>query len=231
MSLHLNQQNYARASRSNGGARNPQLAETLSLIRSIGVFLSIAILLRASVVEAFKIPSTSMTPTLEVGDHILVNKLSYGLRLDLIPSFLPVPQFLQETFFEFRYPKRGDVVVFTLPDDTTTPEDESEVNIIKRVIGLPGDVVEVKGTRLFINGELYERDNEYAKWKYGGRKDFPPTKIPPGKVFLLGDNRDQSKDSRFWDAPFLDISRIKGRAFIIYWNSGFHLHRMFGVIH
>lgn len=230
MSLHLNQQNYGR-SNGGGGNRNAQVAETLSLIRSIGVFLFIAILLRASVVEAFKIPSSSMESTLEIGDHILVNKLSYGLRLDLIPSFFPVPKFLQETFFEFRYPKRGDVVVFTLPDNPATPEDESETNIIKRVIGLPGDVVEVRGTRLFINGEQYAKDSDYAKWKQGGRKDFNPEKVPPGYVFLLGDNRDQSKDSRFWDYPFLEISRIKGRAFVIYWNSGFHLDRMFGVIH
>jgi signal peptidase I len=129
-------------------------------------------------------------------------------------------------------PKRGDVVVFTLPDDPKSPElDESETNIIKRVIGLPGDTIEVRGTRLKINGELYEADEEYAIWVLGGRKDFGPVVVPEGSVLLLGDNRDQSKDSRYWGDPFLEVSRIKGRAFVIYWNWPSPLKRIFHIIH
>ncbi len=205
------------AARKNGS----QISDVLSVTRSIALFIGVALLLRASVVEAFKIPSVSMQDTLQIKDHILVNKLSYGLRLPL----------MQKTIFDFRQPKRGDVVVFTLPDDPATPgENESDTNIIKRVIGLPGDTVEVKEQKIFINGELYEKDKNYAKWVNGGTKDFGPGKVPEGRVFLMGDNRDQSRDARFWNDHYLEISRIKGRAFIIYWNSAFMLNRMFTII-
>jgi signal peptidase I len=200
--------------------KNSQWVECFSLIKSLSIFFAIAFLLRASVVEAFKIPSSSMEPTLEIDDHILVNKLSYGLRVPL----------KAESVVEFKMPKRGDVVVFTLPDDPDTPEiDESDTNIIKRVIGLPGDIIMVRGTKLYINGKVYDEDEKYAIWLLGGRKDFGPVTVPPGKVLLLGDNRDQSKDSRFWPDPFLDAKRIKGRAFIIYWNLRL-LGRMFHII-
>lgn len=198
---------------------DPQWIELIGLIKSISIFLAIAFMLRASVVEAFKIPSSSMEPTLEIGDHILVNKLSYGLRLPMV----------QETVVEFRKPKRGDVVVFTLPDNPKTPDiTESNTNIIKRIVGLPGDVIEVKQMEVFINGE--KLSEEYARWLQGGKKDFGPVEIPPGRVLLLGDNRDYSKDSRYWTDPFLETGRIKGRAFIIYWNYQHWLQRMFNVI-
>lgn len=191
-----------------------------SLIKSLAFFAVIAFLLKASVVEAFKIPSSSMEPTLEVGDHILVNKLSYGLQLPLTKG----------TLLNFCSPERGDVVVFTLPDDPATPEiDESETNIIKRVVGLPGDVVQVRGTKLYLNGHPWKEDDRIARWDFGGRKDFGPVLVPAGKVLLLGDNRDQSKDSRYWDDPFLDTHRIKGRAFLVYWNST-PLHGIFNLI-
>ncbi|MCB0358596.1 MAG: signal peptidase I [Bdellovibrionales bacterium] len=195
-----------------------QLSELFSLIRSIAIFLAIAFMLRASVVEAFKIPSASMEPTLQIGDHILVNKLSYGFRLPLVKKAVKV----------FRNPKHGDVVVFTLPDDVQTPEvDESDTNIIKRIVGLPGDVVEIRGTHLFINNRLVT--DEHAVWLQEGVRDFGPEVVPDGKVFLLGDNRDYSKDSRYWDDPFLDIARIKGKAFFIYWSWPL-VKRMFSVI-
>jgi len=198
-----------------------QIVEFLNLIKSLVVFLFIAFLLRGSVVEAFKIPSSSMEPTLQVYDHILVNKLSYGIRVDPITD---------DSLTNFRIPKRGDVVVFKLPDDTKTIIDESDPNIIKRVIGLPGDTVEVKGTNVFINEKRYSKDDEYAIWVEGGRKDFGPITIPQGHVFLMGDNRDQSKDARFWDTPFLNVERIKGRAFVIYWNWPPSFKRMFSLI-
>lgn len=211
---HKNAQNNWHKSR----PVHSQWSEFLSLTKSIAIFLAIAFMLRASVVEAFKIPSQSMEPTLRVGDHILVNKLSYGIRLPLV----------KETLALFREPKRGDVVVFTLPDDPMTPEiDESDTNIIKRVIGLPGDKIEVRGMSVYINDELYP--DERAKWLESGRKNFGPIRVPEGTVLLLGDNRDYSKDSRYWKDPFLDIHRIKGKAFIIYW-SWFAFNRMFDII-
>ena len=201
-----------------GAAPKTDWAEIVSLIKSITLFLCIALLLRASVVEAFKIPSASMEHTLEIGDHILVNKLSYGLRLP----------FIKETISNFRLPAHGEIVVFTLPDDPATPEvDESDTNIIKRVIGLPGDKIEVTGRTLKINDKPIP--DEHAQYIHGGIKNFGPVVVPDGKVLLLGDNRDASKDSRYWRDPFLDISRIKGRAFIIYW-SWYSILRMFTIL-
>ena len=200
-------------------SKNPMTRELFSLLKSIAIFLIIALMLRASVVEAFKIPSSSMEQTLEIGDHILVNKLSYGLRLPLVAR----------SIFQFREPQREDVVVFTLPDKESTPEvDESKTNIIKRVVGLPGDQIALRGTNLYVNGRLYHE--KYSRYLRGGTTDLEPITIPNGHVLLMGDNRDYSKDSRFWDSPFLEIERIKGRAFIIYWNSSFLFGRMFNLI-
>jgi len=199
--------------------RSNELSETLSFIKSITIFFAIALTLRASVVEAFRIPSGSMEPTLEIGDHLLVNKLSYGLRLPLV----------SETVFDYDSPERGDIVVFTRPDDPrTSDQDESDTNIIKRVVGIAGDEVEVRGTYLYINGQ--RQDEDYARWQNGGAHNFSKLKVPEGNIFLLGDNRDLSKDSRFWSPPYLETSRVKGRAFIIFWNSSFSFKRMFNII-
>ena len=202
--------------------KRPAIIEIINFTKSIIVFIGIALLLRASVVEAFKIPSSSMEPTLQIGDHILVNKLSYGLRAPLVST----------TLVQFWEPKREDIVVFTHKDDPKTKEvDESDTNIIKRVVGLPGDTVMVRGTKVYINNQLYSEDERYARWRQGGVKNFGPVKVPEGKVMLLGDNRDYSKDSRYWSDPFLEIERIKGRAFIIYWSSTFLFNRIFNIIH
>lgn len=183
-------------------------AEAISFLKTLAVFLAAAFILRASVVEAFKIPSLSMYPTLKVGDHILVGKLSYGLRLPFVTDSVAL----------FSTPERGDIVVFTRPDEVRTAEDESSINIIKRVVGLPGDTVEVRGTKVFINGK--ELEEPYARYQEHGITEgyFGPDVVPPGHIFLMGDNRDHSKDSRFWENPFLDIHRVKGRAMIIYWS-------------
>lgn len=192
-------------------------SEVKEFAKTLIVFITIALLLRASVVEAYKIPSGSMKPTLEIGDHIIINKLSYGLRL---PFFV-------ETVYNYDTPEHGDVVVFTRPDDPST-------DIIKRVIGIPGDEIEVRGTKVYRNKQAIEES--YAQWVYGGAKDFGPVRVPEGTVLLLGDNRDESKDSRFWTEPdgqvhpFLDIRRIKGRAFLIYWNSSLEFNHLFNWI-
>ncbi|RMD86250.1 MAG: signal peptidase I [Candidatus Dadabacteria bacterium] len=207
--------NNSKSGAIEGGGRS-FLREVFSFFKTLLLFLIIAFILRASFVEAYKIPSGSMIPTLRIGDHILVSKLSYGLR---VPYGIGLPFRIKDTMlFQYDTPKRGDVVVFTRPDDPNTEEDESAINIIKRVIGLPGDVVEVRGTQVFINGQPL--DEPYARWVENGipEGNFGPEKVPEGKVLLLGDNRDRSKDSRFWSYPFLDISRIKGRALIVYWS-------------
>jgi signal peptidase I len=156
--------------------------------------------------ETFKFPSSSMQPTIREGDYILVQKH----RED--PS-------------RFTH---GDIVLFTLPDDPVTPEiDESQTHIIKRLIGLPGDTVEVKGRQVILNGKPI--DEPYASWELGGRKDFEPVVVPENSVFVLGDNRDKSKDSRYIVGTFIPFSRVEGRALYVYWNSKLHFERM-GVI-
>ncbi len=196
------------------------IAEAVSFVQTLCVILSIAFTLRSCIIEPFKIPSGSMKQTLQIGDYILVLKFWYGLRLP----------FITDTVYEWNQPKRGDVVVFTRPDDPRTPrEDDSAIHIIKRVIGLPGDTIEVRPGEIgassgrpsgvvLINGQPLEEP--YAQWVHGGNPDgqFGPRAIPPGHVLLLGDNRDESKDSRFWTDPFLDIKRIKGKAVIIFWS-------------
>jgi signal peptidase I len=157
-----------------------------------------AFLIRGLVVQAFKIPSGSMKPTLQIGDHILVSKFIY----------------------RFTEPKRGDVIVFKYPRD-------ERKDFIKRVVGLPGERVEMRGTTVYINGEPLKE--EYAR--YNGnithRNNFGPVRVPDGHLFVMGDNRDNSKDSRYWG--FLDIKKIKGKAFLIYfsWNRrGDFLHKV-----
>lgn len=184
-----------------------------SVIKSLIFFIGLALFFRASALAAYKIPSGSMEDTLKIGDHIFVNKLSYGFRLP----------FMEKTILDYDYPERGDVVVFTLPEDSST-------DIIKRVIGLPGDLVEVRGMSVYINGEKYTEDEKYAIWRDGGIKDFGPITVPADTVLLLGDNRDKSRDSRFWSEHFLDRKRIVGRAFVIWWNFSNPLDRMFRVI-
>ncbi len=185
--------------------------EAISFVVTVGALLAIAFLfIRPTLLEPFQIPSASMVPTLEIGDRILVNKLSYGLRAPFVTNMLT----------QWSSPTRGEVVVFTRPDERGSIEDESAINIIKRVVGIPGDTVELKGPHLYINGQL--SPEFYARYSAGGTKDFGPETVPAGHVFLLGDNRDNSKDARWWQEPFVDIKRIKGRAFLIYWSwSGF----------
>jgi signal peptidase I len=208
---------------------------------SIGVAVAVALLLRAFVVEAFQIPSGSMIPTLEVGDHIFVSKFAYGIS---------VP-FTNSKFLQLAEPQRGDVIVFKFPNDPS-------IDYIKRVVGLPGDVVEMRGEELYINGRPVPRqklptvyrcndapphpdsgpsvrgalvdDDDCELWletlgkvehetvlePHKGGRDFPRTVVPPDKVFVMGDNRDNSSDSRVWG--FVSHDLIKGKALIVWWS-------------
>jgi signal peptidase I len=166
--------------------------------------LALALIIRAEVVQAFKIPSGSMKPTLLVGDHLLVSKSSYGVKLPFTDVVLaPVGD-----------PERGDVIVFHFP--------ENDKDMIKRIIGLPGDEVEVRGTRVFINGEELEQNwGHYGEGETAFRRDFGPVTVPEGKYFVMGDNRDHSYDSRYWNGGrggFVDRDNILGRAFFIHWS-------------
>jgi signal peptidase I len=172
---------------------------------AIVVALVLALLIRTFVVQAFKIPSGSMEPTLEIGDHILVNKFIYGIKIP----------FTHLSFGAWTQPKRGEVIVFIYPL-------EPEKDFIKRVIGVPGDTVRIVNKKLFINGA--EAQDPHAVYKEDTllpgdaqkRDNFGPITVPPGKIFVLGDNRDRSLDSRFWG--FVPLADVKGKAFIIYWS-------------
>lgn len=156
--------------------------ETLSIL--VMAFI-LSILLKAYVVEARVIPSGSMLPTIQPGDRVLVNKFIY----------------------RFESPQRFDVIVFEPPLETGQHED-----FIKRVIGLPGEIVEVRDGQVFINGEPLKEDFILEKPNYS----YGPVKVPSNCLFVMGDNRNQSFDSHYWD-NWLKIDKVKGEAFYIYW--------------
>ena len=198
---------------------------------SIGLALGVALLLRAFVVEAFQIPSGSMIPTLDVGDHIFVSKFAYAVG---------VP-FTNLKIAELGKPKRGDVVVFKYPPDQS-------IDYIKRVVGLPGETIEVRHNEVFINGRPMAREQLHEPCSPGDGSDeddrrfcevwlehldgkthvthqepirsigsdFGPVTIPPRHYFAMGDNRDNSRDSRVWG--YVPYELIKGRALIVWWS-------------
>ncbi len=219
-------------------------------IEALVTAVLIAFIIRSFVIEPFKIPSSSMVPTLMVGDHIFVNKFIYGFR----------PPFTKKHFFQYKQPERGEVVVFIYP------EDESK-DFIKRVVGLPGDKIEVGGTDVYVNGEKLKREPievkqdpsderaldvigdvwgrnlpfehdweniNFYKEKLGNvehlvqyEKDLylrslghfmapngGKITVPEGMLFVMGDNRDNSSDSREWG--FAPIENLKGKAMFIW---------------
>ena len=179
-------------------------------LEAVIIALVLALFIRTFVVQAFKIPSGSMENTLLVGDHILVNKFSYGIKIPNRMPFSKIKLFKDIRFFE-KMPERGDVIVFEYP------KDESR-DFIKRVIGLPGDLIEIKEQIVYINGKpMEELYAHHSKPPTESERDrLEPRKIPEKELFMMGDNRENSQDSRFWG--FLNMDRIKGKAFIIYWS-------------
>ena len=182
-----------------------------SLVREYGEAIVIAILLalviRTLVVQAFTIPSGSMMDTLFVGDYILVNKFLYGPEVPLTDWRLP----------GFREPHRGDIIVFKYPQD-------EKRDFIKRIVGTPGDVVQVRGNQVYVNGQAIvepfvkhtspplAHGQAYCGYAYA----CEPTPVPAGSYFVMGDNRDNSQDSRYWG--FVKRDKIKGKAFLTYWS-------------
>ena len=168
---------------------------------SIIVAFLLAMVIRAFVVQAFKIPSGSMRPTLLEGDLILVNKFIYGAKI-------PFTQFLTPQFAPF---KRGDVVVFIYPEDP-------KKDFIKRLIGLPGETVEIKNGSVYVNDQPL-LDPEFSQRFYYNKGDFGQEGrkiiVPPENFFVMGDNSASSKDSRYWG--FVPRKNILGKAMVIYW--------------
>ncbi len=218
-------------STSNAVPRNTEQQQgKRDLIKALVVCFSVVVLVRSFLFEPFKIPSSSMVPTLKIGDHIFVSKFIYGLTLP----------FLKVELVGWGSPKRGDIIVFLFPRDES-------LHYIKRVVGVPGDVIELKGKDLVVNGiavrkeavtdtllptesgseqyssgEIYKEylDNtvHLVRYKSGAASDLnrlvPKEVVPPNKFFVMGDNRDDSYDSRSWG--FVPRENIKGRAEMVW---------------
>ena len=173
-------------------------------VEAIITALILALLIRTFVVQAFKIPSGSMIPTLLIGDHILVNKFLYGTQIP----------FTDKKILIFREPEKGDIIVFKYPENPTK-------DFIKRVIATEGDTIEEKNKVVYVNGEpvteTYAYHYDPTMLSANDRRDtFGRIHVPKDKIFVMGDNRDHSYDSRFWG--FVDEKEVKGKAFIIYWS-------------
>jgi signal peptidase I len=180
-------------------------------VKSLGIALILAICIKTSIVEAYKIPSKSMEDTLLVGDFLLANKFLYGSRLPLPLVDIRLPA--------VRDPKPGDVVIFKFPKDSTT-------NYIKRCIAVGGQTVEIRNKVVFVDGKRYENPdhvkyedpNRVAPAPQSPRDNYGPVKVPPGYLFMMGDNRDSSYDSRFWG--FVPRDFVLGKAMVIHWSWG-----------
>jgi signal peptidase I len=174
-------------------------------VEAILIAIVIALFIRTFVVQAFKIPSGSMKPTLQIGDHILVNKFSYGIKIPYIGKVI----------FPVGDPQHGDIVVFKFPVDPRK-------DFIKRVIGAGGDVVEIQDKTVYVNGKPLNHDvgvytdPRTIAGSLKPRDNFGPITVPKGALFVMGDNRDESFDSRFWG--FVPVRDVSGKAFIIYWS-------------
>lgn len=192
-------------------------------IEAILLAIVIAFFIRTFVIQAYKIPSGSMKPTLLIGDHILVSKFNYGIRLPLVRS----------TLIPVGTPKRGDIVVFIYPEDRSK-------DFIKRLIGLPGDRIEIRNKNILLNGLPWSDtrgvyvDTLIIPGSVQPRDNFGPATVPEGSLFVMGDNRDESYDSRFWG--FVPMKDVLGKALIIYWswnqeNHGVRLDRLGSILH
>ena len=175
---------------------------------SIVVAVILALFVRTFVFQAFKIPTGSMKPNLLVGDHLLVNKF----------IFSPAATALERALLPMREIRRGDIIVFKFPE-------EPERDFIKRTIGLPGDTIELKNQTVLVNGQptaepyahyLLPPADDTQTDGFDLRRKYGPVTVPAGHYFMMGDNRDDSQDSRYWG--FLPASYVKGRALFIYWS-------------
>jgi len=176
---------------------------------SIVIAVILALFVRTWVVQAFKIPTGSMENNLLIGDHLLVNKFVFG----------PTPLAIGRKVLPVRPIRRGDIVVFKYPD-------EPDRDFIKRVIGLPGETIELRNKKVHVNGQPLEEpyvhfltppSTEYQEVTSSDlRERFGPVTVPPDQYFVMGDNRDNSQDSRYWG--FLPRHYVKGKALLIYWS-------------
>lgn len=175
----------------------------MELIKFVGIALIIAFVVRTFIIHPYFIPSGSMRNTLLEGDRIFVCKFSYGLHIP----------FVSKEVVSFGEPQHGDIIVFPFPKNPS-------VDYIKRVVGVPGDVIEIRNKQLYRNNEPVHEDyviHISPSIVPGLRDNMAPRTVPEGKVFVMGDNRDASEDSRFWN--FVDKDTIHGKALLIFWSS------------
>lgn len=174
-------------------------------VEAIIIAVLLALVIRTFIIQAFKIPSGSMLPTLQIGDHILVSKFIYGVKMP----------FTGATLIPISDPKPNDVVVFQFPKNP-------ELDYIKRVIATAGDIVEIRDKKIVVNGKPFPdshgvfKDPLILPAAAAPRDNFGPVTVPAGKIFVMGDNRDNSFDGRFWG--FVDLKAVRGKAWIIYWS-------------
>ncbi|MGD9948475.1 MAG: signal peptidase I [Desulfobulbus sp.] len=186
-------------------SQQPKKSVIRENIEAIVIAVLLALFIRTFIVQAFKIPSGSMLPTLQIGDHILVSKFIYGIKMP----------FTGTTLIPITDPKSNDIVVFQYPKDP-------ELDYIKRVIAVSGDTVEIRDKKISINGKPFEdlhgtfSDPLIHPGTMDPRDNFGPVKVPAHKIFCMGDNRDNSYDGRFWG--FVDLSAVRGKAWAIYWS-------------
>jgi signal peptidase I len=187
----------------------PKKSPVREYAEALAIAFVLALVIKFFLFQAFSIPSGSMEKTLLIGDYLLVNKLSFGIRNPLDNKVLiPIGQ-----------PQRGDVVVFIFPQDPSK-------DYIKRVIGLPGDTIQITNKKVLVNGKLYETPQAHYEDTLiipaprspveSARDNFGPVVVPPQSYFVMGDNRDRSYDSRFWG--FVPMDNLKGKAMVIYFS-------------
>jgi signal peptidase I len=194
-------------------AEKPQKTVFREYLEAGIIALVLALLIRTFIVQAFKIPTGSMEPTLLVGDHLLVSKYNYSFHIPNEIPFTSIQLFPDYHFFT-SVPERGNIVVFKFP------QDESK-DYIKRVVGLPGETIQIIRQNVYINDQLlkepYAHHSQPPSITAPNNRDFmPPLRIPEGHIFVMGDNRENSSDSRVWGV--LDLSKLRGKAQWIYWS-------------
>jgi signal peptidase I len=196
-------------------ASKPPKGKVRENVEALVIAIILALFIRAFVVQAFKIPSGSMQNTLLIGDYILVNKFIYGVKIP----------FTDITVIPVKEPKKGDIIVFKFPGDPSK-------DFIKRVVAVGGDTVEIREKQVYVNGKpevnkhaihsdprFFDDPHLYPP-EMLKRDNMAPLTVPKGKLFVMGDNRDESNDSRFWG--LVDVSAVRGKAFIIYWSWNGH---------
>ena len=185
--------------------KNRKKSKIREYVEIIATAVILALIVRALVIQSYHIPSESMENTLLKGDFLFANKFIYGAKIPFVDWYLPT----------VRQPKPNDIVIFKFPGDEKT-------DYIKRCVAVEGQTVEVRDKKLIIDGVVQEED--YVKYVYGDvqRRNFGPIVVPKDHVFVMGDNRDNSFDSRFWGP--LDKKLLRGKALFIYFSIDYKKH-------